>query len=90
MASFQKEAESDVPTLAQKHSGIPENLLDKARAMKKDTFDKRTKPVNERLRLPVIPQGVAKDVFFLALEELRGEIGTDHVELNDKPLEDGW
>lgn len=90
MASFHEEAGSDVPTLAQKHSGIPASLLDKARVVKKDTFGKRTKPLNDRQRLPVIPQGLEKDVFIRALEELRQEIGADNVELNDKPLKDGW
>lgn len=90
MASFMEEASSDVPTLAQKHSGIPESLLDKARALKKDTFKKRTKPVSDRQRLPVIPQGISKEKFFEALDELRKDIGAENVEVNDKPLKDGW
>lgn len=90
MAPFLDEAKSDVPTLAQKHSGIPEVLLEKARAVKKDTFDKRTKPLNDRQRLPVIPQGISKETFFEALDELRKDIGTENVEVNDKPLQDGW
>lgn len=90
MATVQDESISDVPTLAQKHSGIPASLLDQAQAVKKDTFGKRTKLLNERKRLPVIPQGVEKDLFFQALDELRQEIGVDNVDLNDKPLKDGW
>lgn len=90
MASFLAESQSDIPTLAQKHSGIPESLLKKAQAVKKDTFAKRTKPLNERQRLPVIPQGISKERFFEALDELRGDFGAENVELNDQPLRDGW
>lgn len=90
MASFQEEARTDVPTLAHKYSGIPESLLDTARAAKKQTFGQRTKPQNDRQRLPVIPQGVEKENFFQALDALRQEIGADNVELNDKALRDGW
>lgn len=90
MTSFEEEARTDVPTLPQKYSGIPQILLDTARAAKKQTFGQRTKPQNDRQRVPVIPQGVEKDTFFEALDALRKEIGTDNVELNDRPLKDGW
>lgn len=90
MAPFSDDPLSAVPTLAQKHSGIPENLLQKAQGVKKDTFEKRTKPRNDRQRLPVIPQGISSDKFFEALDELRMDIGVKNVELNDQPLQDGW
>lgn len=90
MASFLEEANSNVPTLTQKHSGIPDYLLEKAQAVKKDTFEKRTKPLNDRQRLPVIPQGIDEETFFKALDELRKDIGTGNVDVNDKPLKDGW
>lgn len=90
MAPFLEEAKSNVPTLAQKHSGIPEGLLEKARAVKKETFDRRTKPVNERQRLPVVPQGIERQAFLEALDTLRRDIGAENVEVNDKPLKDGW
>lgn len=90
MAPFLEEAKSDVPTLAQKHSGISEELLVKARTVKKETFDRRTKPVNERQRLPVVPQGIERQAFLEALDALRKDIGAENVEVNDKPLKDGW
>ncbi|KAF3762805.1 FAD-linked oxidase-like protein [Cryphonectria parasitica EP155] len=68
------EASSDVPLLSQKHSGIPAILLDKARIVKKETFEVRTKQLNERRRLPVIPQGIEENKFFEALEDLRGQL----------------
>lgn len=90
MAPYLEEAKTDVPVLPDAHSGIPPFLLEKARDAKKTIFDTRTKPVNERQRLPVIPQGIDRDKFFEALDELRKEIGPEHVEVNDKPLKDGW
>lgn len=90
MAHNLREANSDVPTLSQKHSGIPEHLLDKARKQKKDAFDIRTKLVHERQRLPVLPQGIDEKKFGQALDELRKELGSEHVELNDQPFVNGW
>jgi hypothetical protein len=88
--SFAEEANSDVPTLPGTHSGIPVYLLDKARQAKEGIFEGRTKPQNERQRLPVVPQGVKKDNFLKALADLQEQLGTEHVEINDKPLRDGW
>lgn len=90
MAPYLEEAKTDVPVLPDTHSGIPPFLLDKARDAKKTIFETRTKPLNERQRLPVVPQGIDRDKFFEALDELRKEIGSEHVEVNDKPLKDGW
>ena len=85
-----EEAAADIPVLPESHSGIPPFLLDKARGAKAWVFETRTKPQRERQRLPVIPQGIERDVFFAALDDLRGQIGADNVQVNDKPLRDGW
>lgn len=90
MAHNLQEAKTEIPTLAQKHSGIPAHLLDKARQQKKNAFDVRTKLVNDRQRLPVLPKGISEKKFHEALNELQSELGSEHVELNDKPLIDGW
>lgn len=88
--SFLEEAQSDVPLLSEKHSGIPDFLLEKAREAKVGVFETRSKPNSKRNRLPVIPQGVEEQVFFDALTELGKQLGTQNVERNDKPLRDGW
>ena len=88
--SFAEEANSDVPTLPGTHSGIPAYLLDKARKAKVSVFDGRTKPLRERQRLPVVPQGIERDEFLPALAELGEQLGADNLEVNDKPLKDGW
>lgn len=90
MAHHLDEANTDVPTLSQKHSGIPQHLLEKARQAKKDAFNVRTKPANKRQRLPVLPKGIEAGKFHEALDELRKELGSENVEVNDKPLVDGW
>ncbi|KAI1453735.1 vanillyl alcohol oxidase [Annulohypoxylon moriforme] len=88
--SFSEEAQSDVPLLSEKHSGIPEFLLDKARNAKAGVFETRTKPKASRNRLPVIPHGIDEQTFSTALSELGKQLGEEHVERNDKPLKDGW
>jgi hypothetical protein len=88
--SFEEEARSEVPTLPSTHSGIPEYLLEKARQAKAGIFEGRNKPQNERQRLPVVPQGIERDDFVKALGELKDQLGAEHVEVNDKPLRDGW
>ena len=40
--------------------------------------------------LPVLPPGVSRSKFNSAIDELKKSIGAENVELNDKPLVDGW
>lgn len=81
---------SSIPLLSEKHSGIPQNLLQKAQDAKALIYQTRTTSSNERRRLPAIPQGIEKTRFFQALQELQQIIGDENVEVNDKPLVDGW
>ncbi|KAK4655455.1 hypothetical protein QC762_302680 [Podospora pseudocomata] len=85
------EATTPIPTLPETHSGIPPYLLPKATRAKEAVFSGRTKPAKPRSReVPVVPQGVSRDQFLEALEELKRELGEENVEVNDKPLKDGW
>ncbi|RFU35028.1 hypothetical protein B7463_g1275, partial [Scytalidium lignicola] len=90
MSSSTKDALTETPLLSEKHSGIPANLLSKAQKAKALIYETRTKPTSTRQRLPVIPQGVEKSKFFQAIDELTKELGLENVNLNDKPLIDGW
>jgi hypothetical protein len=81
---------SEIPLLSEKHSGIPQNLLGKAQKAKSLIYETRTKEKNTRQRLPVIPQGIEKEAFIQALDELGEQLGKENVEVNDKPLVDGW
>ncbi|KAF2185912.1 vanillyl alcohol oxidase [Zopfia rhizophila CBS 207.26] len=79
------------PTLAEKHSGIPDRLIDKARAAKSLVYEgKTTSDTTPRQRGIAIPQGISKQRFFEAIEELKKELGSENVELNDKELKEGW
>ncbi|KAK0727779.1 hypothetical protein B0T26DRAFT_695703 [Lasiosphaeria miniovina] len=86
--SFTNEARSDVPTFPGTHSGTPACLLEKARKTKEGICDGRVKPKRERQRLLVVPQGIKRDDFVTALEDLKGQLGADNVEVNDKLLKD--
>ncbi|KAF3387326.1 Vanillyl-alcohol oxidase [Penicillium rolfsii] len=81
---------ASIPTLEQKHNGVPERLLHKAHRAKALIQGIATKPVRPRQRLPVVPQGIERQQFFLALDELSTELGNENIEINDKPLDDGW
>lgn len=81
---------TSIPTLEQKHNGVPARLLHKARRAKGLIQDIATKPLRPRQRLPVIPQGIEPSRFFQAIDELAKELGDENVEVNDKPLDDGW
>jgi hypothetical protein len=84
------EETSTIPLLAEKHSGIPANLLAKAEKAKALIYETRKKSTDIGQRSVVIPQGIEKARFFEALEELDVQLGTENVEINDKPLVDGW
>lgn len=88
MSSFQPP-----PKLSDKYSGIPERLLDKATALKRQVVELSTSeivPRSSNIELPVIPSGYPRTRFNRAIESLRSLIGPENVELNDKPLDDGW
>lgn len=79
-----------IPTLEEKHNGVPARLLSEAYRAKDLIQDIATKNPRARKRLPVIPQGIERNRFFLAIDEISTEIGNNNVEINDKQLNDGW
>jgi hypothetical protein len=81
-------SKSEIPLLSEKHSGIPLNLLEKAQKAKALIYETRTKETKTRERLPAIPRGLDKSTFIKALNELGHQLGTNNVEVNEKPLVD--
>ncbi|OQE13590.1 hypothetical protein PENSTE_c052G00782 [Penicillium steckii] len=81
---------SDPPTLDGCHSGIPRNLLRSAAQVKANLVSNQTIDPRERAQLPVLPQGFTSSQFATALAEIIHYLGKQHVEINDKPLDDGW
>lgn len=76
------------PTLSQSHSGIPDRLLPKAQYAKELIYALRTEPEQQssnQIQLPVIPQGVTRSAFDKAIAELGNLLGSNNVEINDKP-----
>ena len=80
---------SEIPLLAEKHSGIPGRLLGKARDVK-SMFMANSRVGKQSQRSPVIPQGIQQDEFFRALDELSSQLGAENVEIVDRLLDDGW
>jgi hypothetical protein len=80
------------PTLATKHSGLPERLLDIGTESKNRLLSKRTVPdsVPRQGELPRLPPDTTLAEFNQAISELKQILGDEHVEINDKPLVDGW
>ncbi|KAI0430324.1 hypothetical protein F5Y09DRAFT_307832 [Xylaria sp. FL1042] len=85
-----KNDSTHVPLLSERHSGIPERLLKKAQDAKAHVLSVRTKAQSTKQRTSVYPPGVEESVFDKAVEELREQLGSVQVVLNDQPLEDGW
>ncbi|KAI1168518.1 hypothetical protein F5B18DRAFT_595420 [Nemania serpens] len=79
-----------VPLLSERHSGIPEWLLEKAQQAKAHVLSTATKPQGTKPRTLAYPLGVEKGIFDKAVDELREQLGAEHVALNDQPLKDGW
>lgn len=79
------------PTLAEAHSGIPERLLHKATHAKSLVYDNKSVSDTVPLKrgLPV-PQGISKQAFLSAIEQLRTLLGAENVEVNDKEIKNGW
>ena len=81
------------PKLSDKYSGITERLLDKATVLKRQVVELSTSeivPRSSNIELRVIPSGYSRPRFNRPIESLRSLIGPENVELNDKPLDNGW
>jgi len=80
----------ETPILGTIHSGIPSRLLDKARRAKTLIYQGRTvQAITGERQLPVVPQGISRATFDKAIIELAQTLGSDNVEVNDKPPNDG-
>ncbi|KAL7273524.1 hypothetical protein RUND412_003619 [Rhizina undulata] len=81
------------PILTEDHSkGVPERYLTKANTSKARLLSNQTLPesVPRKQETPVLPPDISRQTFNNAIAELKGTLGAANVELNDKPLVDGW
>ncbi|EPQ57456.1 vanillyl-alcohol oxidase [Gloeophyllum trabeum ATCC 11539] len=80
------------PLITEKHSGIPERYAEQCKQSKARLYSNKTLPpsVPRDGELPVLPPDVDRDTFNKAVAELTELLGAENIELNDKPLVDGW
>jgi len=74
------------------HSGIPKRLELDAKLAKARLFSNKTVPdsVPRQRDVPRLPPNISRESFDRAMAELREVLGDANVEINDKPLVDGW
>ncbi|ORY69049.1 glycolate oxidase [Pseudomassariella vexata] len=79
------------PMLTEKYSGAPTRLAKEAARARDYIVSNRTLPTSSPqtngLRLP---PDVSLETFETAIKELQNILGEANVEVNDKPLKDGW
>ncbi|KDQ57615.1 vanillyl-alcohol oxidase [Jaapia argillacea MUCL 33604] len=83
---------TSIPLLDKKHSGVPSDYLEQAKGSKARLYSNKTLPasVPRDEEVPVLPPDVTREIFDAAIAELKRKLGEENVELNDKPLVDGW
>lgn len=90
MSSTTYGGKGPIPDLADRYSGVPSRLSQEAIDAKSKLFSQKTAPDSVARRRTALPPGVSKEAFQKAVAELQSTIGKENVELNDKPLVDGW
>ncbi|KAF3908987.1 hypothetical protein ABW20_dc0108379 [Dactylellina cionopaga] len=83
---------SRIPTLNDTHSGTPVRLLKEAQEHKNRLYSNKTVPPSwpRKQEVPVLPPDVDRTTFNKAIGDLQRLIGKENIEVNDKPLIDGW
>lgn len=80
-----------IPSLYQNHSGVPERLANEATAAKTRLLSQKTVPDSVPRKKPhSLPPDVDQTTFDNAIQDLKASLGDDNVQVNNKPLEDGW
>ncbi|KAH6708778.1 glycolate oxidase [Leptodontidium sp. MPI-SDFR-AT-0119] len=90
MSKIPNGASGQIPTLATKHSGVPVRLAQEAVEVKAALYASKTVAESTPRTKTALPPGVTQDAFDKAILELKHSLGSENVELNDKPLVDGW
>ncbi|KAF3937750.1 hypothetical protein ABW19_dt0203969 [Dactylella cylindrospora] len=85
-------ASTRIPTLDEKHSGTPVRNIEEAKAAKARLYSNRTVPPSRprQQEVPALPPDVDRATFNKAIGDLKRLLGDENVEINDKPLVDGW
>ena len=74
------------------HSGIPKRMELDAKLAKERLYSNKTLPdsVPRQQEVPRLPPNTSREKFNEAISDLKGRVGDANVEINDKPLVDGW
>ncbi|KAI5813012.1 hypothetical protein BZA77DRAFT_285762 [Pyronema omphalodes] len=74
------------------HTGVPLRYFDQAVDSRTRLISNRTLPssTSRQQQVPVLPPGVTRETFTTAITELQNLLGNGNVQVNDKPLVDGW
>ncbi|KAK4946524.1 hypothetical protein LTR10_014376 [Elasticomyces elasticus] len=79
-----------IPDLDKQYSGVPARLAQEAIDAKSRLYSQKTLPDSVSRRRTALPPGISRGAFDRAVTELRQSLGHENVDLNDKPLVDGW
>lgn len=80
-----------IPSLDTIHSGVPARLKNEAVAAKDRLYSRKTLPDSVPRKNSIrLPPDTSQEKFDEAITALKKLLGDDGVELNDKPLVDGW
>lgn len=78
---------------SEKHDGVPVRLEAEAERAKNMIHSSRTLPPSiprQDSTAPRLPPAMSRQAFDVAIEDIRQSLGKENVEVNDKPLVDGW
>lgn len=80
------------PLLDEVHTGIPKRMEIDAKLAKQRLYDNKTLPdsVARKQEVPKLPPNTSRERFNTAIKDIKNIIGESNVEINDKPLVDGW
>ncbi|KAK5656450.1 hypothetical protein OQA88_4832 [Cercophora sp. LCS_1] len=80
------------PSLSSKYSGLPDRLAEIGAESKNRLLSKRTVPESapRQKEVPRLPPDITRPEFDQAIGEIRQILGGENVDVNDKPLVDGW
>jgi len=90
MSTSTATANGSIPDLVSRYSGVPARLAQEAIDAKSRLYSQKTLPDSVSRRRTTLPPGVSREAFDRAVTELRQSLGHENVDLNDKPLVDGW
>lgn len=90
MSTPPAKVEAAIPDLDSVYSGIPSRLAQIAVTTKARLDSQRTVRESTSRKTISLPPGIDKEKFDHAINELKASLGSDNVEVNEKPLVDGW